>query len=154
MADAQFILARLTSALEAEALLPAVFRHSGDDATITHALSERELPAFEQPWLAAFAAVESVAPLNSLSPAHRLVVDRIRELAYKSAFRATSHPDIAAYVSDDFDLIARAIVARQDSPWLASLLSAYLHGRFPVASSLVPARASLSIVASALPTHS
>ena len=153
MSDVQIILARLSSALEAEALLPAVFRHLGDDASIDHALSQRDHPAFEQPWLTAFAAVESVASLNQLSPAQRLVVDRVREVAYKQAFRATSHPDIAAYVSDDFDLIARAIVAGQDSPWLASLLSAYAHGRFPVGSPLVPAIASLSIVALALPTH-
>ena len=154
MSDEQVILARLSSALEAEALLPAVFRRLDNDLSIDHVLSERDAPGFEQPWLTAFAAVESVASLNQLSPAQRLVVDRIREVAYKQAFRATSHPDIAAYVSDDFDLIARAIIAGQDSPWIASLLSTYSHGRCPVASCLVPAIASLSLVALALPTHS
>ena len=153
MSDAHVILARLSSALEAEAFLPAVLRHLGDDASIAQALSQREDPAFEQPWLAVFDAVESVASLDRLRPDQRLVVDRIREAAYKQVFRATSHPDLAAYVSDDFDLIARAIVAGHHSPWLASLLSAYSHGRFPVPDSLVPAISSLSIVASALPTH-
>ena len=59
------------------------------------------------------------------------MIDELREWAFKRALVISSHADIAASVSDDFELIARALQVDWSDEWLAALWLEYRAGRFP-----------------------
>jgi hypothetical protein len=59
------------------------------------------------------------------------IIDEIRELTYTQAFMRWQSPDVSAYVSDDFGIIAAALAMNLDDPWIVSLASHYIHGNIP-----------------------
>jgi hypothetical protein len=104
-------------------------------------LNERELehrddPAFEQRWMACHARLEHVT--EGLTPDARATILRVREQTYRRTFSVTQSPDLAGYVSDDFDLIARALAAELQDPWIEQLLARYLAGELPGADNVDP----------------
>jgi hypothetical protein len=93
------------------------------------ALDDRDVPDFEVEWLRVHETVKGRLP--EMSADTRAMIDATRERAYMNAYSATNDPDLCGYVSDDSDLIAEAIVADFDDPWLNALLLEYVSGRFP-----------------------
>jgi hypothetical protein len=91
------------------------------------ALAARDEPPFDGEWMRVFDSLKG----RSMESAHGPVIERIRERAFKLCFAATGDPDLSGYVSDDFDLLARALSAEVDDEWLARVMSEYLVGRFP-----------------------
>lgn len=55
----------------------------------------------------------------------------MKEAAFKMVFRLTGNPDLAAYVSDDFGLIAQARLQAADIAFIDSLWDCYARGEFP-----------------------
>ena len=51
-------------------------------------------------------------------------IELIREAAYKAVFNRTGNPDLAACVSDDFELMAKGICSALDDAFLNGLLEA------------------------------
>ncbi|MCY7347501.1 MAG: hypothetical protein LH614_14955 [Pyrinomonadaceae bacterium] len=58
-------------------------------------------------------------------------IEEIRRIAYEKSFEAAKHSELAAYVADDFELIAKSLQSGLDDEWLNSLFLTYLHGSFP-----------------------
>lgn len=97
-------------------------------------LERRDDPAFEERWMACHARLESVA--GGLTTGARAAILQVREQAYRRTFSVTQSPDLAGYVSDDFDLIARALAAGLHDPWIEQLLARYIAGELPGAHNL------------------
>lgn len=91
-------------------------------------LALRHNNVFESEWLRVH---ESLRLAVVASSAERSIVDSIRELAFKRVFNAVQDPDLAAYVSDDFGLIASGLVVGLDDPWLNRLWTQYQSGTIP-----------------------
>jgi hypothetical protein len=120
-------LSRLLSRLEGGSLLavPLLEPHE-----IGAALDARNDEQFESEWLRLH---ERLTAADKADDATEAALTRIRELAFKAAYRGTDDPDFAGYVSDDFELVARAIIVGEYDPWLNGLFAAYRDGRFPAA---------------------
>jgi len=59
-------------------------------------------------------------------------IDAVREAAFKRAFEASDgHHDLAATVSDDFDLICRRALLGVELPFITTLEQAYEAHQFP-----------------------
>lgn len=89
-------------------------------------IRERDSPEFERHWLDKFRTLEmrtSEIRNNELE-----AIDELREVAYKTVFARTNSPDLAAFVSDDFELIARAAVLAVNDPWINGLWLNYKNG--------------------------
>ncbi len=90
---------------------------------ISEMLDSRDNEDFETDWLRVFYALESL-PNDSN-------IEEVRQIAYKKSFEAAPHSELAAYVADDFELIAKSLQSGFDDEWLNSLFLSYLHGVFP-----------------------
>jgi hypothetical protein len=91
-------------------------------------LDSREAQPFDGEWLRVYKAVEQFAKNSEFDTR---VVDEIRELTFKKAHQNTGNGEIAGYVSDDFDLLSRAIAADYSDEWLDLLWAEYQTGMFP-----------------------
>lgn len=85
-------------------------------------LDHRDAPVFEDHWLSAHGSVPEV---------HEGWASEVRQMAYLAVYRSTENPDIAAYVSDDLDLISRFAVAGVEDQWVQGLLAVYIGGDLP-----------------------
>jgi hypothetical protein len=90
-------------------------------------IDRRYLSDFEDAWMKCY----EDASLVKLSARIAQHIDVLRETAFKAAYRATRDPDLAALVSDDFELIGIAAASELSFPWINGLWIAYLNGIFP-----------------------
>jgi hypothetical protein len=99
------------------------------DQEIELILDSREREDFSSQWMESFDNVES----QKSSMENRLAesVAQIRKVAYLKSYARWKSPDLAAYISDDFGLIADAIAMRIKDPWLELLLNSYWNGAIP-----------------------
>lgn len=110
--------------LETGVLLSAkTFEHLDLDAL----LSERDSQEFEQRWLALFKLTEKL----SFGEQETSTINRIRELAYKAVFSATANPDLAGYVSDDFEIVSKGLAAKLRDVFLNGLVKSYAESKIP-----------------------
>ncbi|MCZ7606403.1 MAG: hypothetical protein M5U25_10075 [Planctomycetota bacterium] len=94
---------------------------------IEQVLEGRDEKEFEDAWLAAFDALKSL----TLSNDKQRQVDEIREAAFKAVYDATGSDELAGYVSDDFDVIARAALNDEDQCFAGAMLDDYLRALIP-----------------------
>lgn len=88
----------------------------------------REKEVFEQNWLESFTALESkVIPAN-----HKNLFDSIREASFKATFNHTNDSDLAAYVCDDFELIAKLHFFNDGDAFINGVWARYKNHIFPV----------------------
>jgi hypothetical protein len=90
-------------------------------------LAKRDSPEFEREWLRLFDQLKDTI-LNQDQVA---TLKRLRETAFKAAFRYTADADLSGYVSDDFELIAKGVTAGKEDNFLNTLLESYSIGRIP-----------------------
>ena len=109
--------------LEKGQLLATPLLHS--DA-IDAAIEDRHGAPFDSEWLRVGHLLSKV-DMRENAP----TVSQIRELSFKAVYRTSNHPDMAAYVSDDFELISRALISGLNDPWLNGVFSDYASSRFP-----------------------
>ncbi len=95
---------------------------------IEAALDARDGQNFDSKWVSLSDEIEK---RKNLEPEQENALEKIRELAYKAAYKTSNHADFAGYVSDDFDLIGNAILLEISDTWLAGLFAEYIDGRFP-----------------------
>ena len=94
-------------------------------------LDRRDAAAFDTAWNAAFTAIEARWYTEKIPRSVDKAIDRLRKAAFKAVSRATAEHGIAAYVSDDFELIARARALEFEDAFVAGLWAAYKEGRVP-----------------------
>lgn len=97
--------------------------------TVDVVLDIRDSDEFSEQWMAAFDAVQSSKAEMTRSQTD--LSTRIREAAYLLAYSRWHSPDLAAYVSDDFGLIADAAACGVNNAFVGELLSAYKRGVVP-----------------------
>ncbi|QDU96619.1 hypothetical protein [Lignipirellula cremea] len=91
-------------------------------------LEARDEDSFSSRWMQ---AEDSIASETARAEYEELVT-KLRESVYLQAFDRWKSPDLSACLSDDFGLIANAIVVDSANPWISGLLQCYLKGRVPV----------------------
>jgi hypothetical protein len=118
-------LQRLSSRLDVTMICRAV-----GDIDVDAALDARDENTFENAWNSSYdAQCQSRSRLHDIELAQ---MTSICERAYKLAFKATEHPELSGCVSDDFDLIATALLCDLEDAFAAHLLNEYVEGRFPI----------------------
>jgi hypothetical protein len=120
---------QILAAIDSGALLgPSMFDSVDCDAAL-EALDAS--PAYEAKWVGLKEAVDRAWELAAPSPAIRELAERIRKHVFLTVSRASREHDIAAWVSDDFDLIVRGRVTGLTDPFLEALWAAYQNHRLP-----------------------
>ncbi len=107
-------------------LIAAIF--DGDD--IDDLLDLREHEPFDSSWVAADKALDEYRSRVSLDAESLSLIDQIREHAYKRVYTLIQNPDAAAFVSDDFGMIATAVALDFRHDFIVSLWSDYQAGFF------------------------
>jgi hypothetical protein len=80
---------------------------------------------FEAQWLRVNAEINNLMQTLLVEEELHQLVEDIRRESFLSISRATSQHELACYVSEDFGLIAGAVMADYDDPWLNGLWMAY-----------------------------
>jgi hypothetical protein len=117
----------LKASLEGSSFLGAGLANLVKTHSVEQLLDARDVREFDALWTAANAAVEAAAEKVD-SDDNPYEVSR---LAYAAAFDATGSGDLAGYVSDDFELLGRALASHASSDFLCALWTAYASGDFP-----------------------
>ncbi|MEE9338015.1 MAG: hypothetical protein V3U87_08050 [Methylococcaceae bacterium] len=90
-------------------------------------LDERDSDPFDSDWMSVSDEIEKIFIDEE-------VIDElsiIQELSFKKTYDLTQNGELASYVSDDFELIAKALSIESHNLWISSLLDVYCSGRFP-----------------------
>lgn len=90
-------------------------------------IEDRESSKFDTEWMDSFRLVSEVV----LDASQSRQLDALRELAFKSTYRKTQSADLAAFVADDFEIIARGHLIDSSNELLLHLENEYFEGRFP-----------------------
>lgn len=94
---------------------------------IDEVLDLRDDPIFDEKWIKVYEELTNI----SLSDDDRIQIDEIRKAVYKKVYEITEHGDLAAYISDDFELICKAYICNYEDAWLASMASVYANTKIP-----------------------
>ena len=86
----------------------------------------RENKNFDEKWI----KIYNVLNVNDYSNKKELI-DRIRKIVFRRAYDISFSSEFAGFVSDDFELISKAIICKYENSWITSLLYIYLKGNFP-----------------------
>jgi hypothetical protein len=116
-------LESLLLTLERRALLfPEFFDFDHDNA-----LDERDADPFDSRWMKVHRELKDIP----ISTEQKELLTQIRREAFLATMEATKNSDLAGYVSDDFDLLCRGIIAGSTDPWLNGVWVAYCTDEFP-----------------------
>lgn len=112
----------VTERIASGSLLPDSMFKSLDADTL---LSERD-DSFDDDWVCAAKSLQCAWDRYPGAARDTPTVDAVREVAFKRTFDASGgHHDLAATVSDDFDLICRRALLGVDLPFITTLEQAY-----------------------------
>jgi len=91
------------------------------------ALNSRDASAFDSAWTESYAVI---AP-RDLDPLLKTEIDEIREHVFKKIYETSGNADLAAYISDDFELISASVVKGITTLFVEKLIAEYILGKFP-----------------------
>lgn len=95
-------------------------------------LDERDKnPDFESAWRKCFDEIERAWEKAAVSSEVSLMIETIRCEVFLDVSRATNQHEIASYVSDDFDIIARSSVLKWNDSFIEHLWNTYQSGEIP-----------------------
>ena len=80
---------------------------------------------FEAKWMRINSEVNQLLRVEKVESELQQLAEDIRRESFLAASKATNQHEIAAYISDDFGLIAGAVMTNYDDPWLNGLWMAY-----------------------------
>ncbi len=92
-------------------------------------LDHRESELFETQWLFTFNEINEKEPQENIP---KNSIDEIREIVFKKVFEITQVADLAAYCSDDFELISKNICFLKSNVYLEQMLETYQEGKLPM----------------------
>ncbi|MEM7602072.1 MAG: hypothetical protein AAF357_11740 [Verrucomicrobiota bacterium] len=101
------------------------------DADLDAILDQRDLDDFEDDWIKAAEDVQYHWEKFADAESTTNTIDLIREAAFKKCFEYTEESEISGYVSDDFELMAKASAMSLDSPYLKNMMKVYSDGGVP-----------------------
>ena len=118
LSEVENILKRIESTLQLE---------NWDEGRIDEYLDHRESETFEENWLAGFKKVEEQTKEQNIEK-----IGEIRKIVFLEVFKFTNNDDMSAYVSDDFDLMAKNIFLNLDLAYLNEMWENYKKGKLPM----------------------
>lgn len=103
-------------------------------------LESRDRDAFDSEWIRNYNIIRRNKNLDI--PEIKKIIEFIREVSYKATYEATHSSDLASYISDDFGLIAEALIIDYNDYWVNALANQYVEERVPY-NSLKPLKGEL-----------
>jgi len=94
------------------------------------ALDRRDSDPFDSAWLRIFDLIGDRSA--AIGPSERSSIDELRERVFMRVYELTANSDLAAFASDDFEIIAGGSVLDLADPWLNALWASYADRRFPM----------------------
>lgn len=94
-------------------------------------LDARDGKAFTEEWMNSYNAVNEAWLHFPSGAAAKPQLDDIRRQSFMVVSNATDQHEIASYVSDDFEIIAKAAAMETEDPFVLSLWSAYTQHMVP-----------------------
>ncbi len=86
---------------------------------------------FDAQWNKTFTSLEKDWSDRDVPQEIEQMTEEIREISFEIANHATEQHELASYISDDFDLFARAIVLERNDSFVETLWDAYENGEIP-----------------------
>lgn len=102
-----------------------------DAETLDSWLDLRDAFEFEREWEHVVRQLQNLELEFPVQADEQPVLEDIQKTAFLAAIRVTGSNELAAYVSDDFDVLARATRLGFNDRWLNTLRLRYEQGRFP-----------------------
>ena len=121
-------LADIAPGISTESLL---HRSAFTDVDLDAILDQRDDGDFEDDWIKAAEDVQYHWERFAEADTNQVVIDQIREIAFKKCHDYVNESEICGYVSDDFELMAKASAMALDSPYLANMMKIYSDGGVP-----------------------
>ncbi|PSU86585.1 hypothetical protein C0W35_22190 [Photobacterium kishitanii] len=97
---------------------------------INDALDERDKKPFDSNWVSCYEEIDS----KLITHEELKLVNALRKIIFLKCYKENTSEEsgeLSEYVSDDFELIAKAIITRSENHWVSSLLNEYKKGNFP-----------------------
>lgn len=91
------------------------------------ALDMRDRLEFEDEWL----RVSNILDEIKVDSKNDELIYEIRKHSFINVYNITKSDELSAYISDDFELISKAIVLEYNDKWLNSLILSYANFKFP-----------------------
>jgi hypothetical protein len=98
-----------------------------DEEWCSKKIANRESALFDSEWIFEFDKIH----FEKISVELKEYVDKIRKKVFLDVFRITQSSDLAAFASDDFELIIAAKITGISSRFLDNLAFKYQCGEFP-----------------------
>ena len=92
-------------------------------------LDSRDTDEFDSEWMRNYNVLRKNESLNTLEA--KKIIESIREISYKTTYEVTQSSDLSSYISDDFGLIAEALVIDYNDEWVNALANEYVQERVP-----------------------
>lgn len=86
---------------------------------------------YEAEWLRCYRTIEEQWNAAEIDAAATALKEDVRRESFLTVSRATTQHEIASYVSDDFDIIARAALLGMNDPFVNRMWEAYDRGEIP-----------------------
>ena len=102
-----------------------------DGADLDALLDQRDSGDFEDDWICAAEDVQAHWDDFTDANAIEAKIDEVQELAFKKCFEVAEESEISGYVSDDFELLAKASAMALESPYLEQMMKVYSNGGIP-----------------------
>jgi hypothetical protein len=119
---------RLCQRLELAQIVPSLKINEG---AVPILLDERDEETFSSRWMESYRRLQTAKDTLGIGKETEALITRIREITYLQAYERWQSPDLAAYISDDFGLIADAIAANTNDYFVNALFHEYVIGNFP-----------------------
>lgn len=104
-----------------------------DEDFANHYLDSRDSAPCDTNWMTAFDFIN--AALHELNTQHKEKISRLqahyRKIFFDKIIRKFHHSDLAAYVSEDMELIAGFILTGQSNDFIQNLMASYEKGELP-----------------------
>ena len=94
-------------------------------------LDSRDEECFDDEWIRNYNSIKSIETKIVINSENEATIETICEISYKITYEATKSSDLAGYISDDFGLIAEALLIDYKDDWLNALASEYVRERVP-----------------------
>lgn len=85
----------------------------------------RDNHTFEEKWLNEYSILNDVKLDDEVNE----LINEIREISFKNVYLKTGNEEIASYLSDDFELIAKSLFLNKDNWIITHLWKSYLQSK-------------------------
>jgi hypothetical protein len=90
-------------------------------------LEQRDMEDLDCQWMRVLNLLDN----ESISDEDMILIDSIREFVFKAVYDFTDSSELAGYISDDFEIISKALVTKFNDEWLNAMFNEYLKNKIP-----------------------